>query len=111
MLVLRRSPNQSIMVGDDITVTLLHRSGSRIRIRVIAPGSRFHGKEVDLRYGESLQIGTGISVRYLGEEKAQTKLGLEAPTKVKILRSELLQYRSRIPRWKRVWRCCKKLWS
>lgn len=37
MLVLTRKPNQSIMIGDDIEVTVLEVRGEQVRIGVNAP--------------------------------------------------------------------------
>jgi carbon storage regulator len=37
MLVLTRKPNQSIMIGDDIEVTVLSTTGDKVRIGIQAP--------------------------------------------------------------------------
>jgi carbon storage regulator len=37
MLVLTRKPNQSIMIGDDIEVTVLSIMGDKVRIGIDAP--------------------------------------------------------------------------
>lgn len=37
MLVLTRKTNQSIMIGDDIEVTVLSVSGDKVRIGIAAP--------------------------------------------------------------------------
>lgn len=37
MLVLNRSPNQSIKIGDDITVTVLSVQGNKVRFGIDAP--------------------------------------------------------------------------
>ena len=37
MLVLTRKPNQSIMIGDDIEVTVLSVMGEKVRIGIQAP--------------------------------------------------------------------------
>lgn len=37
MLVLTRKPNQSIMIGDDVEVTVLEVRGEQVRIGVNAP--------------------------------------------------------------------------
>jgi carbon storage regulator len=37
MLVLTRKPNQSIMIGDDIEVSVLSVVGEKVRIGILAP--------------------------------------------------------------------------
>jgi carbon storage regulator len=37
MLVLTRKPNQSIMIGDDIEVSVLSTTGDKVRIGIQAP--------------------------------------------------------------------------
>ena len=37
MLVLTRKPNQSIMIGDDIEVSVLSTSGEKVRLGIRAP--------------------------------------------------------------------------
>lgn len=47
MLVLTRQPNQSIVIGDDIVVTVLEVRGDQVRIGVRAPRSvPVHREEV-----------------------------------------------------------------
>jgi carbon storage regulator len=38
MLVLTRKPDQSIMIGDDVEVTVLSVSGDKVRLGIQAPG-------------------------------------------------------------------------
>jgi carbon storage regulator len=38
MLVLTRRSNQSIMIGDDVEVTVLAVSGEKVRLGISAPG-------------------------------------------------------------------------
>lgn len=47
MLVLTRKLNQSIMIGDDIVITVLEISGSQIRLGIDAPRNvAVHREEV-----------------------------------------------------------------
>ncbi len=47
MLVLTRKPDQSIMVGEDIEITILEVRGEQVRIGIRAPKSvMIHRKEV-----------------------------------------------------------------
>lgn len=49
MLVLTRSPNQTIMIGDQIEITIVEVRGDKVRIGINAPIEvRVHRKEVYL---------------------------------------------------------------
>lgn len=49
MLVLSRQVNQSIMIGDDIEVTIVDIKGDKVRVGINAPGNvAVHRKEVYL---------------------------------------------------------------
>ena len=56
MLVLTRRPQQSIMIGDDIVVTVLEVKGDQIRIGITAPRSvQVYREEVLLALTEANQ--------------------------------------------------------
>lgn len=49
MLVLTRAVNESIMIGDDVEITIVDVKGDKVRIGIRAPGSvPVHRKEVYL---------------------------------------------------------------
>lgn len=53
MLVLTRMPHESIMIGDDIKLTVLEVSGQRVKIGITAPReTAVHRKEVWLKIKE-----------------------------------------------------------
>lgn len=53
MLVLTRKPAQTIMVGDDISITVLGVRGDQVRIGINAPkGLTVHREEIYLRVQE-----------------------------------------------------------
>jgi carbon storage regulator len=53
MLVLTRKPDQSIMVGSDIEITILEVRGEQVRIGIRAPKTvTIHRKEVFEQIGE-----------------------------------------------------------
>jgi carbon storage regulator len=59
MLVLTRRSNQSIMIGDEIEISVLSVSGEKVRIGIDAPGEvPVFRKEVYLRI-ESERAGNG----------------------------------------------------
>jgi carbon storage regulator len=47
MLILTRKPNESIKIGDDVTVTVLSHTGGQVRVGITAPLSiPVHREEV-----------------------------------------------------------------
>lgn len=47
MLILTRNPQQSIIIGDDITITILGRTGNQIQLGITAPDDvTIHRQEV-----------------------------------------------------------------
>ena len=60
MLVLTRKTNQSIMIGDDIEITVLSVSGDKVRIGIEAPRdiSVFRREVIDNAEAESSDDGT-----------------------------------------------------
>ncbi len=59
MLVLTRKTNQSIMIGDDIEITVLSVSGDKVRIGIEAPRdvSVFRREVIDNAEAESSKDG------------------------------------------------------
>jgi carbon storage regulator len=50
MLILTRTPNESIRLGDDISITVLSVKGSQVRIGIAAPKDLpVHREEIYLR--------------------------------------------------------------
>ena len=50
MLILSRKTGESLMVGDDVVVTVLGVKGSQVRIGITAPGkTAVHREEIYLR--------------------------------------------------------------
>lgn len=60
MLVLTRKTNQSIMIGDDIEITVLSVSGDKVRIGIEAPRdiSVFRREVIDNAESEPSEDGT-----------------------------------------------------
>jgi len=68
-LVLSRRVGESIMIGDNIQITLLAREEGRDRIGVMAPeGVSVHRMEVYLRIQAEKQLAKAMKAR--GAEKA-----------------------------------------
>jgi carbon storage regulator len=66
MLVLTRKSNQSIMIGDDVQVSVLSIAGEKVRIGIQAP------KEIPV-------FRTEIYVEIHGEEDEGRQKGMSAP--------------------------------
>lgn len=53
MLVLTRKPNQSIMIGDDVEITVVSVAGEKVRLGIQAPTEiPVHRKEIYLEIQE-----------------------------------------------------------
>ena len=62
MLVLTRKSNQSIMIGDDVEVTILAVSGDKVRVGIDAPKSvPVFRKEVWIDMAEDRREGAGTA--------------------------------------------------
>ncbi len=77
MLVLSRQKNETIMIGDDVQITIVDVRGDKIRIGIVAPASvPVHRKEVyDAIQAENLaasQADTG-DLASLGKTLAEQK--------------------------------------
>jgi carbon storage regulator len=61
MLVLTRKVHQSIMIGDDVEVSVQSIMGDKVRIGIHAPRSiPVHRKEIYLEIQEKLAAGTSV---------------------------------------------------
>lgn len=50
MLILTRKPSETVMIGDDITVTVLSVQGNQVRVGINAPrDTDVHREEIYLR--------------------------------------------------------------
>jgi carbon storage regulator len=78
MLVLTRKSNQSIMIGDDIEVSVLSVTGEKVRIGIQAPKEipvfrteiylEIHGEEGDGAPEEDVSAEVSDALDELGEE-------------------------------------------
>ncbi len=60
MLILTRKPGETLMIGDDVTVTVLGVSGNQVRIGINAPQSvAVHRSEIYDRIQAEKINGTG----------------------------------------------------
>lgn len=66
MLVLTRKPDQSIMVGNDIEITVLEVRGEQVRLGIRAPRTvTVHRKEVYEQIRDENQVAITLSVQDL----------------------------------------------
>jgi len=65
MLVLSRSKDESIMIGDDIEITIIDVRGDKVRLGIVAPRSvAVHRKEVY----EAIQREKEELIKNMGED-------------------------------------------
>lgn len=83
MLVLTRRLGESLIIGDDIKITVLNIGEDQTKLSV----NDSEGMALDLQ--ETTTIKDGITVTLVKIDKAQVKLGIEAPEDVTINREEV----------------------
>ena len=72
MLVLTRRTNQSIMIADEIEISVLSVSGEKVRIGIEAPQEvPVFRKEVYLRIEEERAAGSNGKQREVGDERLE----------------------------------------
>lgn len=70
MLVLNRFEGQQIMIGDDVTVTIIGTSGNRVRVGIDAPQHvAVNRKEIWLRMQQEKEAEAGVCERCHGEKQ------------------------------------------
>ena len=84
MLVLSRKSNESIIIHDDIVVTVLGIRGDRVRLGIEAPRLVLSRKS-----NESIVIHDDIVVTVLDIRGDRVRLGIEAPRDVPVNRREV----------------------
>jgi carbon storage regulator len=72
MLVIRRRPGESILIGDDIEIQVAEIGAGRVKLGIAAPAQvTVVRKEVKLTRDQNLAAAKGISLRPLAELAAQ----------------------------------------
>jgi len=91
MLVLTRHPNEAILIGDDVEITVLAIIGETVRLRISCPRMDPPVREETLRFDNLLGISGKVEVRVvsLRPEGGRVRLGVKAPSSVPIARQEL----------------------
>jgi carbon storage regulator len=75
MLVLSRKPDESIMIGDDVVVTIIRVRGGTVRVGISAPKSvRVHRTEVY----EAIEAGKNAKV--LPRETSAVEVEVPVPS-------------------------------
>ena len=83
MLVLTRRKCESLIIGDDIKITVLNVDKNQIKLGV----NDSEGATINQQ--ESITIRDRITVKLVKIDKAQVKLGIDAPKDVTINREEV----------------------
>ena len=62
MLVLSRKPNQRIVIGDNIVITIVAVSGDRVKVGFDCPSDvPVHREEIYNRIHEEIEVGRTVS--------------------------------------------------
>ena len=76
MLILTRRIGETLMVGDDVTVTVLGVKGNQVRIGLNAPKDvSVHREEIYQRIQQEKQGGAPITKTYSDSDYGQDDLG------------------------------------
>ena len=78
MLVLARSKGQSIMIGDEIVVTIVELVGDRVRFGVNAPANLAIVKG-EGPAEQSIKVGTDVSVTVIDVRGDKVRVGVVSP--------------------------------
>jgi carbon storage regulator len=80
MLVLTRKSNQSIMIGDDVEVSVLSVMGEKVRIGIQAPQEiPVFRKEIYLEIHRDDEVGARATVLEASEQDAHAEVAEGAP--------------------------------
>ena len=82
MLVLARRQGESLIIADDIKITVLIIYKTQIKLEV-------NSEVVTVNLEESISIADDITIKLIKMDKNQVKLGIEAPADVSIKREEV----------------------
>jgi carbon storage regulator len=85
MLILTRRIGETIIISDNIEVTISGIKGNLIRIRTATPELLVVTRKV----GETIRIGKDISMTPLSIKGMQVRLGIEAPKDISVHREEI----------------------
>lgn len=82
MLKLKRSPGQSIMIGDELKITLEKISSTDVVIKI-------NDKEVKIDRGGNLKLTDDIDIHILAILPNMISIGIHAPKEIPIFRDEI----------------------
>ncbi len=86
MLVLTRLPGDSVLIGDEVEITLVEIQGSKVRIGIGDPTTGSEGQQALLSPDETISIGSNIEVLLVDITGNIARLGITAPQEVGIRR-------------------------
>ena len=76
MLVLARARDQSIIIGDDIKITIVEVRGGKVRLGIEAPrGVSVHREEIYLQIQEAQKLATITEISPPAADQPQRQAG------------------------------------
>ena len=89
MLVLTRHPDESILIGDDVEITVAEVRGESVHVRIATGKKAPDVREQVLRPDRPILIGNDIKVVLVEVRGSKVRLGIAAPDDLPICRVEL----------------------
>ncbi|WP_190284870.1 carbon storage regulator [Bacillus sp. S3] len=106
MLIVGREVGQSVIIDDEIKVTVL-QYGSKFKLSIEAPNhvqisSSKHNlnklgklKKTDRKIGETLQIGDHVKIAMIQTQSGLLRFAIDAPKEISIFREEIYEKRNK----------------
>ena len=91
LLVLTRTLNESVLIGDNVEIKLVEIRGNDVRLGISEPTTVPQNREVLLALSDSISIGDNIEVMVVEIRGNNVRLGITAPQEVDIRREETRQ--------------------
>ncbi|MHC4443377.1 MAG: carbon storage regulator [Planctomycetota bacterium] len=88
MLVLTRNPGESVLIGNEIEITVNEVRGDEVCLEITAPNTTRPNRKETWRLNEPIPISDNISLMIAGIRGSKVRLGITAPSNVHIARKD-----------------------